>query len=296
MDRDTSAFVCVTFRASKIIGQNISIRISSKRIACNFLLHKRCQSRVFAGCVDKTLEGDEEDEDHVLSAIKHRIPHRFEPASNVSVTWCIHCGTMITALTKRPVLKCSECNVCCHTQCSTLVPDFCGLSQEMLNQLRYAVNASERLKKVRSPPKSTRAGASPAPSREASQPIAPPLSKQTSSMGPASGKGLQFHMTDEEEEDDEFYDTNSSPTRSQNRLSFAYPPDINAVTPRPSDANRSNASSPQLATPIKKQGFKQSSMVVSQSVGLEDFNFLAVLGKGNFGKVDLLKTVLGISS
>lgn len=72
-------------------------------------------------------EGDEE-------KINHRIPHRFEPLTNIGANWCCHCGYMLP-LGRNNARKCSECDITCHANCAHLVPDFCGMSMETANQL-----------------------------------------------------------------------------------------------------------------------------------------------------------------
>jgi hypothetical protein len=72
-------------------------------------------------------EGDEE-------KINHRIPHRFEPLTNIGANWCCHCGYMLP-LGRKNARKCSECDITCHANCAHLVPDFCGMSMETANQL-----------------------------------------------------------------------------------------------------------------------------------------------------------------
>ena len=65
---------------------------------------------------------------------KRQIPHRFEPFTNLGTNWCCHCGSMLP-LGRRVSRKCSECDITCHADCMHLVPDFCGMSMEMANQM-----------------------------------------------------------------------------------------------------------------------------------------------------------------
>lgn len=48
--------------------------------------------------------------------INHRIPHRFEPISSLSPSWCCHCG-LILPLGRKKARKCSECDLTAHTDC-----------------------------------------------------------------------------------------------------------------------------------------------------------------------------------
>ncbi|KAF5382641.1 hypothetical protein D9615_002791 [Tricholomella constricta] len=96
---------------------------------CRYTCHKKCYEKVVTKCISKsnTGEGDEE-------KINHRIPHRFEPLTNIGANWCCHCGYMLP-LGRKNARKCSECNITCHANCAHLVPDFCGMSMETANEL-----------------------------------------------------------------------------------------------------------------------------------------------------------------
>ena len=72
-------------------------------------------------------DGDEE-------KINHRIPHRFEPITNIGTNWCCHCGYMLP-IGRKNARRCTECDITCHANCAHLVPDFCGMSMETANQL-----------------------------------------------------------------------------------------------------------------------------------------------------------------
>lgn len=95
--------------------------------------------------------------------INHRIPHRFEPITNIGANWCCHCGYMLP-LGSKGSKKChgkvqfaktaiwrietdwlvTECGITCHTKCAHLVPDFCGMSMEMANQMLAEIKAAKR--------------------------------------------------------------------------------------------------------------------------------------------------------
>ncbi|KAJ7288491.1 protein kinase C1 [Mycena rebaudengoi] len=96
---------------------------------CRYTCHKKCYEKVVTKCISKsnTGEGDEE-------KINHRIPHRFEPLTNIGANWCCHCGYMLP-LGRKNSRKCSECNITCHANCVHLVPDFCGMTMETANIL-----------------------------------------------------------------------------------------------------------------------------------------------------------------
>lgn len=106
---------------------------------CKFLCHKKCYTNVVTKCIAKTSNDTDPDE----AKLNHRIPHRFEPASNRGTKWCCHCG-FILPWGKQKVRKCSECGIMCHAQCSHLVPDFCGMSMEMANQILKTIQDTKK--------------------------------------------------------------------------------------------------------------------------------------------------------
>ncbi|KAF9545452.1 Serine/threonine kinase [Mortierella hygrophila] len=95
---------------------------------CKFTCHQKCAEKVFIKCISSR---NVEDPDEAKFA--HRIPHRFETFTNLSPTWCSHCGHMLTF--GRRHRKCTECPVVAHDGCSDLVPNHCGMPAETANKL-----------------------------------------------------------------------------------------------------------------------------------------------------------------
>lgn len=104
---------------------------------CRFLCHKKCYQKVVTKCISKS--GDTIDDEDKLN---HRIPHRFEPVSYRGTKWCCHCGHILP-WGRKNVRKCSECGVMCHAHCTSLVPDFCGMSMEMANQILTTIKSTK---------------------------------------------------------------------------------------------------------------------------------------------------------
>ncbi|KAF9121425.1 Serine/threonine kinase [Mortierella sp. 14UC] len=95
---------------------------------CKFTCHQKCAEKVFIKCISaRSVEDPDE------AKFAHRIPHRFETFTNLSPTWCSHCGHMLTF--GRRHKKCSECPVVAHDGCSDLVPNHCGMPAETANKL-----------------------------------------------------------------------------------------------------------------------------------------------------------------
>ena len=139
---------------------------------CNYTCHRKCAAKVVTKCISKShLESDRDE-----VKLNHRIPHRFEPFTNIGANWCCHCGYMLP-LGRRNVRKCSECDITCHADCVHLVPDFCGMSMEMANQLLSNIETIER-GKARSQQHTAAAPAQAAPAADpaamaAQMPMAP---------------------------------------------------------------------------------------------------------------------------
>ncbi|KAK2737545.1 Serine/threonine kinase [Myotisia sp. PD_48] len=97
---------------------------------CKYTCHRKCYSKVVTKCISKANYETDPDEEK----INHRIPHRFEGYSNISANWCCHCGYLLP-FGRKNAKRCSECSLTCHAQCAHLVPDFCGMSMEVANQI-----------------------------------------------------------------------------------------------------------------------------------------------------------------
>ncbi|KAI8979406.1 hypothetical protein BDF20DRAFT_503174 [Mycotypha africana] len=107
---------------------------------CEYTCHKRCSSKVVTKCMVNSKD-NVSDEDK----LNHKIPHRFEPITNIGANWCCHCG-YILPLGSRGAKKCSECDITAHRRCEHYVPDFCGLNMEMANQMLAEIKAAARRK------------------------------------------------------------------------------------------------------------------------------------------------------
>ncbi|MCJ1261593.1 Serine/threonine kinase [Lobaria immixta] len=132
---------------------------------CKYTCHKKCYSKVVTKCISTSNAETDPDEEK----LNHRIPHRFEGFSNMGANWCCHCG-YILPLGRKNCRKCSECGLSCHASCAHLVPDFCGMSMEVANQiLDVARQARMSQGKVKEPNLSKRTFRS-APGRPSAQP------------------------------------------------------------------------------------------------------------------------------
>ena len=248
-------------------------------------------------------------------------------------------------LGRRVGRKCSECDITCHADCMHLVPDFCGMSMEMANQMlsniatikknrfssslpdsaapkRLSVLSTDTLRpsaqqtsmgqltpgmqQLMVTPSSSRPSVSmqgstqhsparsPLPSPQQSPKPSPvhPIRQNLASMRQPSidlnGVALTSPPSSLQPMSQPFKDSARIPPKSVNRVPVPTPSPSHAspLPPRPSLPQVAVVppqlpSGPEQASSLE---FPPSSM---RNVTLDDFNFLAVLGKGNFGKVML---------
>lgn len=188
---------------------------------CKYTCHKKCYPKVVTKCISKSnAETDPEEE-----KINHRIPHRFEPFSNMGANWCCHCGYLLP-IGRRNCRKCSECGLSCHAQCAHLVPDFCGMSMEVANEMlrvsqgikasqgyRKPTNLTEKTLRPQgrpTPPPQQSKSYRPPPIQEPARPASvdprlshgqediygpPPSSQQQFQVSPVAGKAAQLATT-----------------------------------------------------------------------------------------------------
>ncbi|KAG0053495.1 Serine/threonine kinase [Gryganskiella cystojenkinii] len=106
---------------------------------CKYTCHRKCFEKVVTKCISKSKADQDPDEEK----LNHRIPHRFEAFTNLSASWCCHCG-YILPLGKKGAKRCTECNVTSHAACSHLVPDFCGMDMEKANMILMEIKRAKR--------------------------------------------------------------------------------------------------------------------------------------------------------
>jgi hypothetical protein len=69
---------------------------------CKYTCHKKCYPKVVMKCISKSNSDPSPDEEK----LNHRIPHRFEPTTNLGANWCCHCGYMLP-VGKKNARKCT---------------------------------------------------------------------------------------------------------------------------------------------------------------------------------------------
>ncbi|KAL7627396.1 Serine/threonine kinase [Parahypoxylon ruwenzoriense] len=348
---------------------------------CKYTCHTKCYPSVVTKCISKSNAETDPDEEK----INHRIPHRFAPFSNVTANWCCHCG-YILPFGKKNCRKCTECGLTAHAQCVHLVPDFCGMSMAVANQILEGIRSQKQrqqkttslsdktLRQGKMSPTSTSGPMSPysptgpsyqpsVASQEATEaakvmyanqasptrPVHPDRTSSGSSAAAAaataamsgtmasqtnrpgqmadysSGRVGSFGPMDTQGDPyatNQAYNVPSQP--KYNPAAYAnisnyppgqpqvaqpqlpiqqqpqspspqlqhqmYPPIVPVSKPQLVQETPSLTSTTTLPPPSRKPLPSATDPGTGQRIGLDHFNFLAVLGKGNFGKVMLAET------
>ena len=219
---------------------------------CSYTCHKNCHEKVFAKCIAREgpVTPTENGASNAALRISHNIPHRFEPSFNLAATWCAHCGYLLP-LGKKHSMKCTECGATSHKECCHFLPDHCGLDVQRVKQLLETLEDVERLKRQRE--SQIR--------REEAENITAGYSPGTEQMTVASTTSSTAHSFSE-----------TPAAIAPKPLPPIYPPGAMTKAKVLEAQHRISQLKPAKAP---------------RGIALDDFDFQAVLGKGNFGKVML---------
>ena len=102
---------------------------------CLLTCDRKCFSKIVTKC--RALMSIDPDEE-----INHRIPHHFEPSTNMKAAWCAQCGFILPLASKKNVRRCTECSVTVHASCAAFVPDLCGMSMTTAAQIINEINST----------------------------------------------------------------------------------------------------------------------------------------------------------
>ncbi|XP_076369043.1 calcium-independent protein kinase C-like isoform X5 [Tachypleus tridentatus] len=219
---------------------------------CTCVVHKRCHEFVVTKCPGMKDTTNEE----VGSRFNINVPHRFLVHNYKRPTFCDHCGSMLYGLFKQG-LQCEACKMNVHKRCHKNVANNCGINPKQLAEILFAMGIScdklsKRKKKTsisESQNRLMRPGVEGSISSTCDQ-----FEAQTAN---SSAPPLDMHAAAEE----------------LKRLCF----DMQQGT-----LLTEGEQGPQNFEPTTQ--LYSTEERDSKKFGLSDFNFLKVLGKGNFGK------------
>uniref|UniRef100_A0A6I8NIF8 Protein kinase C n=1 Tax=Ornithorhynchus anatinus TaxID=9258 RepID=A0A6I8NIF8_ORNAN len=220
---------------------------------CTCVVHKRCHELIITKCAG--LKKQETHDEVGSQRFSVNLPHKFSIHSYKVPTFCDHCGSLLWGLLRQG-LQCKVCKMNVHRRCETNVAPNCGVDARGIAKVLADLgvtpdkitNSGQRRKKLIAGAESPRAGAGnplPEDDRSKSAPTSP-CDQETTELENNIRKALSFDNRGEE----------------QQRAA-------GAAGDGPPGENGDGG------------GRRQAR---AKRVGLEEFNFIKVLGKGSFGK------------
>ena len=103
---------------------------------CKYLCHKKCHDMIHARCSAARPEDVSEGGEAMMDEqLRFNIPHAFKQTRVMIPSWCMHCGMMVPFGRRNAALRCEECGMVTHLECSKFLPAHCGLSLELAASL-----------------------------------------------------------------------------------------------------------------------------------------------------------------
>uniref|UniRef100_A0A8C4DEI8 Protein kinase C n=1 Tax=Dicentrarchus labrax TaxID=13489 RepID=A0A8C4DEI8_DICLA len=260
---------------------------------CSFVVHKRCHEFVTFTCPG-SVTGPRPDD------LKSQ--HTFKVQTYSSPTFCDHCGSLLYGLIHQG-MKCSSCDMNVHRRCETSVPSLCGQDHTEKRGRIHLTIRGDRITRARNLMPMDPNGLSDPYVKLKLIPDPKSHSKQKtktirSTLNPVWNESFTFsvrgHQWDRRLSVEVWDWDRTSRNDFMGALSFG----VSEIFRRPisgwfkllaqDEGEYYNIPVPdpdlqvENFTPVQT---KKRHNTISASMGMHDFNFLMVLGKGSFGKV-----------
>ncbi|KAK7789650.1 hypothetical protein R5R35_007710 [Gryllus longicercus] len=217
---------------------------------CTVVVHKRCHQSVVTKCPGMKDNSYEQNLGTQGQRFSVNIPHRFELHTYRRFTFCDHCGSLLYGLIRQG-LQCEVCSMNIHKRCQKNVANNCGIdTKQMAETLATLGITTDKLA-----PRSKGNISGPTGDKNSMSCSSTQSTLEDKSAEASAGAGSQ---ADED---------------GENNLQLLSQPEDKGADAEAADQGKGIAGEP------CGRGEKH--------MGLEDFHFIKVLGKGSFGKVML---------
>ncbi|EPY80341.1 hypothetical protein CB1_000843007 [Camelus ferus] len=221
---------------------------------CTCVVHKRCHELIITKCTG--LKKQETPDEVGSQRFSVNMPHKFGIHNYKVPTFCDHCGSLLWGLLRQG-LQCKVCKMNVHRRCETNVAPICGVDARGIAKVLADLgvtpdkitNSGQRRKKLIAGAESPQPASGSSPSEEDRSKSAPtsPCDQEIKELENNIRKALSFDNRGEEH-------------------------------------RATSSTDGQLASPGENGEVRQGQ---AKRLGLDEFNFIKVLGKGSFGKVML---------
>uniref|UniRef100_A0ABK0LBT6 Protein kinase C n=1 Tax=Rattus norvegicus TaxID=10116 RepID=A0ABK0LBT6_RAT len=221
---------------------------------CTCVVHKRCHELIITKCAG--LKKQETPDEVGSQRFSVNMPHKFGIHNYKVPTFCDHCGSLLWGLLRQG-LQCKVCKMNVHRRCETNVAPNCGVDARGIAKVLADLgvtpdkitNSGQRRKKLAAGAESPQPASGNSPSEDDRSKSAPtsPCDQELKELENNIRKALSFDNRGEEH-------------------------------------RASSSTDGQLASPGENGEVRQGQ---AKRLGLDEFNFIKVLGKGSFGKVML---------
>lgn len=229
---------------------------------CTCVVHKRCHRSVVTKCPGmKDPTQDEQLNQGIQQGQRFNvnIPHRFMVHNYKRFTFCDHCGSLLYGLFRQG-LQCEVCNLNVHKRCQKNVANNCGINTKDLAQLLATMGISID-KQVPGTRKANKSGGS------------------SASVQSGGGGGGTVSLTATAEDESGMRRDDTAPGQTSEGGDEE---SENRITDEKNKNKDSESEGGRLSEILEKSGSGRE-----RKIGLDDFHFIKVLGKGSFGKVML---------
>uniref|UniRef100_A0A8D1BUK3 Protein kinase C n=1 Tax=Sus scrofa TaxID=9823 RepID=A0A8D1BUK3_PIG len=223
-------------------------------VICTCVVHKRCHELIITKCAG--LKKQETPDEVGSQRFSVNMPHKFGIHNYKVPTFCDHCGSLLWGLLRQG-LQCKVCKMNVHRRCETNVAPNCGVDARGIAKVLADLgvtpdkitNSGQRRKKLLAGAESPQPASGSSPSEEDRSKSAPtsPCDQEIKELENNIRKALSFDNRGEEH-------------------------------------RAASSADGQLASPGENGDVRQGQ---AKRLGLDEFNFIKVLGKGSFGKVML---------